>query len=413
MICSDRASGFHYGVLACEGCKGFFKRVCKEKPKSQLSDNNNNNNDSLSSKRHCVFGGNCEINVRTRNRCQYCRIQKCIELGMSKDGIKLGRRSKKFKQNLTNSLTTKTEPVVESINQELANSSTSDLNKQQIFAILQDNKLIIKAIDILSAVAASTNHSPQEANIENSKNILVLPASSANTPNSPVVLLNNFVILNTNSSVYSMLEPGQLATIRDNVFQAYKNTNNIYSIQQVPPESSIESNLTLHELFSQGLTNLLNKSKLLEHINTLIENTVLFAKNVPYFMNINETDRISLLKSSVFEVICVRHAVFWRSSSNIVLNDLATLATCAVAGGGRFLVPIWNVWTASEWLCEKMPQMSGFIKMLFEFYFYFNTMNLTDFEFALLCSFLLFNTGNFFKNHRISYIIIFENYHLL
>ena len=31
MVCSDRASGFHYGVLACEGCKGFFKRVCKEK----------------------------------------------------------------------------------------------------------------------------------------------------------------------------------------------------------------------------------------------------------------------------------------------------------------------------------------------------------------------------------------------
>jgi hypothetical protein len=110
MVCSDRASGFHYGVLACEGCKGFFKRVCKEKFKnsneadlvnnqrtefSDYSTSFNNNN-----KRQCVFGGNCEINVRTRNRCQYCRIQKCIDLGMSKDGIKLGRRSKKFKQNL-------------------------------------------------------------------------------------------------------------------------------------------------------------------------------------------------------------------------------------------------------------------------------------------------------------------------
>lgn len=120
MVCSDRASGFHYGVLACEGCKGFFKRVCKEKPKNKFdtdtctlapeysefpessSSQSNNSNQSINSaaKRHCVFGGNCEINVRTRNRCQYCRIQKCIELGMSKDGIKLGRRSKKFKQNL-------------------------------------------------------------------------------------------------------------------------------------------------------------------------------------------------------------------------------------------------------------------------------------------------------------------------
>ncbi len=55
---------------------------------------------SITSKRHCVYGGNCEINVRTRNRCQYCRIKKCLRLGMSKGGIKLGRRSKKFKQNL-------------------------------------------------------------------------------------------------------------------------------------------------------------------------------------------------------------------------------------------------------------------------------------------------------------------------
>jgi hypothetical protein len=95
MICSDRASGFHYGVLACEGCKGFFKRVCKEKvakaddPVETLDAaaaagaSASNRNDS-NNKRHCIFGGNCEINVRTRNRCQYCRIQKCIELGMSK-----------------------------------------------------------------------------------------------------------------------------------------------------------------------------------------------------------------------------------------------------------------------------------------------------------------------------------------
>jgi len=111
LVCSDRASGFHYGVLACEGCKGFFKRACKDKVKSQDGgccnldqDFSDNSSSGASSKRQCVFGGSCEINVHTRNRCQHCRIQKCLELGMSKDGIKLGRRSKKFKQNLTTSV---------------------------------------------------------------------------------------------------------------------------------------------------------------------------------------------------------------------------------------------------------------------------------------------------------------------
>ncbi|XP_074984830.1 nuclear receptor ROR-beta isoform X4 [Caretta caretta] len=67
-ICGDKSSGIHYGVITCEGCKGFFRR-------------SQQNNASYS----CPRQRNCLIDRTNRNRCQHCRLQKCLALGMSRD----------------------------------------------------------------------------------------------------------------------------------------------------------------------------------------------------------------------------------------------------------------------------------------------------------------------------------------
>ncbi|XP_062839667.1 peroxisome proliferator-activated receptor alpha isoform X1 [Anolis carolinensis] len=80
-ICGDKASGYHYGVHACEGCKGFFRRTIRLK---LIYDN---------------CDRNCKIQKKNRNKCQYCRFQKCISVGMSHNAIRFGRmpRSEKAK----------------------------------------------------------------------------------------------------------------------------------------------------------------------------------------------------------------------------------------------------------------------------------------------------------------------------
>uniref|UniRef100_A0A3Q0SQE1 Retinoic acid receptor RXR n=1 Tax=Amphilophus citrinellus TaxID=61819 RepID=A0A3Q0SQE1_AMPCI len=68
-ICGDRSSGKHYGVYSCEGCKGFFKRTVRKDLTYTCRDNKD-----------------CTVDKRQRNRCQYCRYQKCLAMGMKREG---------------------------------------------------------------------------------------------------------------------------------------------------------------------------------------------------------------------------------------------------------------------------------------------------------------------------------------
>ena len=61
-------TGRHYGAISCEGCKGFFKRSIRKQLGYQ-----------------CRGNKDCEVTKHHRNRCQYCRLQKCLAMGMRSD----------------------------------------------------------------------------------------------------------------------------------------------------------------------------------------------------------------------------------------------------------------------------------------------------------------------------------------
>ncbi|CBY34026.1 unnamed protein product [Oikopleura dioica] len=66
VVCGDRASGYHYNVLSCEGCKGFYRRVVTEENKILI----------------CKFGGKCKMDLYWRRKCGACRLKKCQLVGM-------------------------------------------------------------------------------------------------------------------------------------------------------------------------------------------------------------------------------------------------------------------------------------------------------------------------------------------
>lgn len=96
VVCGDKASGYHYNALTCEGCKGipypaifgvnfvlfsfcfnltwcffplspvgFFRRSVTKKAVY-----------------HCKSGGGCEMDMYMRRKCQDCRLRKCHAVGM-------------------------------------------------------------------------------------------------------------------------------------------------------------------------------------------------------------------------------------------------------------------------------------------------------------------------------------------
>ncbi|XP_051511690.1 retinoic acid receptor RXR-gamma-B-like isoform X3 [Myxocyprinus asiaticus] len=81
-ICGDRSSGKHYGVYSCEGCKGFFKRTIRKDLTYTCRDSKE-----------------CLIDKRQRNRCQYCRYQKCLAMGMKREAVQEERQRGKEKSD--------------------------------------------------------------------------------------------------------------------------------------------------------------------------------------------------------------------------------------------------------------------------------------------------------------------------
>ncbi|PNJ19577.1 NR5A1 isoform 1 [Pongo abelii] len=73
-VCGDKVSGYHYGLLTCESCKGFFKRTVQ-------------NNKHYT----CTESQSCKIDKTQRKRCPFCRFQKCLTVGMRLEAVRADR----------------------------------------------------------------------------------------------------------------------------------------------------------------------------------------------------------------------------------------------------------------------------------------------------------------------------------
>ncbi|XP_043967829.1 nuclear receptor subfamily 1 group D member 1-like isoform X1 [Gambusia affinis] len=365
-VCGDIASGFHYGVHACEGCKGFFRRSIQQNINYKM----------------CVKNENCLIMRMNRNRCQHCRFKKCLSVGMSRDAVRFGRIPKREKQRLLDEMQSYMNSLNESAAMDMDSSvmdsttSTDDCSSKEaigtiskayrdIFTGNNSHERSSNRTSISTSSRSSNNNNAstfsqdggfQPSSHPNStqsyqscpvSHATMYPvASNDNQPLFHKVDNNHYSYLvstNQNHNQSNTAMGQRISSTSHNSFPSGKVTQNQPStcpwklapgakvlacpLNACPVSGAERTSQEIWESFSQCFT-------------PAVKEVVEFAKGIPGFQELSQQDQVMLLKSGTFQVLMVRFCTLFNAEQRTVtfLNGQTyPLSTLRVLGMGSLL----------------------------------------------------------------------------
>uniref|UniRef100_A0AAR2L8H6 RAR-related orphan receptor C b n=1 Tax=Pygocentrus nattereri TaxID=42514 RepID=A0AAR2L8H6_PYGNA len=287
-ICGDKSSGIHYGVITCEGCKGFFRR--------------SQQNNAMYS---CSRQRNCLIDRTNRNRCQHCRLQKCLALGMSRDAVKFGRMSKKQRDSLYAEVQRH-----QQLSQDCLSGLGGGLTREHEEAgedSGHSRSYTGGGAGSAGSGSSSTQSSPEPSVLDIAEagrvkhEYQLLPEPSLLTHTLLGALPDDCSLLDieriTQNVVKSHVETCQYSTE-----ELKRHTWNLYT-----PEETRSFQLKSAEWMWQQCA---------LHITNAIQYVVEFAKRINGFMDLCQNDQIILLKAGCLEVLLIRMCRAYNSANN-------------------------------------------------------------------------------------------------
>ncbi|KAJ3598643.1 hypothetical protein NHX12_002148 [Muraenolepis orangiensis] len=317
-ICGDKSSGVHYGVITCEGCKGFFRR--SQLPTVSYS---------------CSRQNNCQIDRTSRNRCQHCRLQKCLTQGMSRDAVKFGRMSKLRRGEPPSYYPNKT--------------GRSPQLLQPSFP--GESDMLSFPRDVHSYLVRSPSESPASGLIYHGCPQGASPGSprclgrrDSGGPHPREDLCSSILRSHRETSQYRAEE-----------LQALK--WKLFSREEIQAYQS----KTMDEMWQYCAV------RLTDGVQYVVE----FAKRIPGFRLFSQNDQIALLKSGSMEVVLVRMSRYFNTENNTVFFD------------GKFAGP----------QVFKSLACGDFISAVFDFARGMCALGLTEQQIALFSALVLINTN--------------------
>lgn len=351
VVCGDRASGRHYGAISCEGCKGFFKRSIRKQLGYQ-----------------CRGNKNCEVTKHHRNRCQYCRLQKCLSCGMRSDSVQHERKpiidKKEYNHSLNNFSTNQSNQKIfikKDLTFESPNYLASNFTPCEIgFQFLQ--KRIASATNDLSF-----NLSPSQPSNDDE-----LSSDSTNNGNeetgAAIMAAREKQMISKALESMARLQylDGDLSSSHDDRCQDYEGPilleQNVAFNLQIP--GTVPSYLNIHYICETG--------------SRLLFLSVHWAKSIPAFQILSSEVQISLLKNCWGELFILGLAQ---------CSHMLSLATILSA-----LISHLHASIAQDKMpANKVKQVTDHILKLQDYVSAMSKLNVNDHEYAYLKIISLFS----------------------
>ncbi|NWS01226.1 VDR protein, partial [Motacilla alba] len=267
-VCGDRATGFHFNAMTCEGCKGFFRRSMKRKAMFT-----------------CPFSGECHITKDNRRHCQACRLKRCLDIGMMKEFILTDEEVQRKREMI---LKRKEEEA-------LRESLKPKLSEEQQ-----------KVIDILLEAHRKTYDPTYSDFTKFRPPVRSHPSSRGATKSSS--LLTQDLSSEDSSDLFS-----------SEAFSTFPGSVSPADSAEPPPFPGLALQEEQDESSSVNLE--FSQLSMLPHLADLvsysIQKVIGFAKMIPGFRDLSVEDQIVLLKCSAMEVIMLR------SNESFTLEDMS------------------------------------------------------------------------------------------
>lgn len=328
-VCGDKSSGVHYGVITCEGCKGFFRR-----------------SQSSGTTYQCTRGETCVVDRINRNKCQFCRLKKCLELGMSRDSVKFGRLQRKQQQMRSHSNSVELAGQITTV----APLSYEGYTPSGSYSNVCQENVYDEVSPPEAAVAPTTYIIRQD------------PVYNHPTETGPSPQIAHYPV-----EVQQYMTP-PCVSITDSILHAFeKSYARLWCSSQDLPIDSI-----LSEEIMKNMDKVTCWKRFTSELASVVTMSCYFAKPIYDLFAINETKKVSALKDNAFEMCLSVLSIFYDAKA-------ASLTIC----GNR--VPL-SVFTAGS-----DSAVSNFAQSISNCFGFLQKFNLTLTEIALYTAWILYD----------------------